>query len=89
MQFISLCLALLACGSGLWAAREWFVASRIPVAPSWIVEPGEVTASLQGWVAASMAASAQSSRLNARAAIWTGVSVALSGLLAVSSVVKF
>lgn len=89
MQIISVLLALLACGSGLWAAREWFVVSRIPVVPSWIVEPGEVTGSLQGWVAAIMAASHQSSRRNARAAIWTGVSVALSGLLAVSSVVKF
>lgn len=89
MQIISVLLALLACGSGLWAAREWFVASRIPVVPSWIVEPGEVTGSLQGWVATIMAASAQSSRLNARAAIWTGISVAFSGLAVVAGVVKF
>lgn len=89
MQIISLLLALLACGSGLWAAHEWFVASRISVVPSWIVEPGEVTGSLQGWVLAIMTASERSSRQNARTALFTGISVALSGLAAVLSVVKF
>lgn len=82
MPFASLLSASLACGSGLWAAREWWKASRISVVPAWGVEPGDVTSSMQGWIAAIMAASDQSSRQNARSAIWTGISVALSGLAA-------
>lgn len=88
MPFVSLLSAGLACVSGLWAAREWWKASRIPVVPAWVVEPGEVTSSILGWVAAIMAASDQSNRQNARAAIWTGASVALSGLAAFLGAVK-
>ncbi len=88
MPVFSLLFAGLACGSGLWAADEWWKASRIPVVPAWHVEPGEVTSSMQGWMAAIMAASDQSNRQNARAAIWTGVSVALSGLAAFLGAVK-
>lgn len=89
MQTASLILSLLACGSGLWAAREWWAASKISIVPSWGVEPGAVTGSIQGWLAAIMEAAGKSNRQNARAAIWTGVSVALSGLAALISVVKF
>lgn len=88
MPFASLLSAGLACGSGLWAALEWWKASRIPVVPAWGVEPGEATNSMQGWIAAIMVAADKSNRQNARAAIWTGASVALSGLAAFLGAVK-
>lgn len=78
----SLIIAVLACVTGLRAAYLWWQASRIPVNPAWIVEPGETTDSLQGWVAAMLEASFRSSKKNARAAVWTGVSAGLSGLTA-------
>ena len=78
----SLIIAALACVTGLRAAYLWWRASRIAANPVWVAEPGEAMASLQGWVFAMLEASSRSSQKNARAAIWTGVSVGLSSLTA-------
>lgn len=80
MQIGSLIAAAAACGTGLRAAYLWWRASRLPVAPVWSVEPGEVEASMQGWIAALLSASSKSGAQNAAAAIWTGASVGLSGV---------
>lgn len=82
MHIGSLIVAAVACVTGLCAAYLWWQASRIPVDPVWYVEPGETIGSMQGWIAAMLEASGKSSAKNARAAIWTGISVALSGLVA-------
>ncbi|SDF26788.1 hypothetical protein SAMN04515659_0545 [Dyella sp. 333MFSha] len=79
-----LIVAALACVTGLRAACLWWQASRIVANPVWVAEPGEAMASLQGWVFAMLEASSRSSRKNARAAIWTGISVGLSSLTALS-----
>jgi hypothetical protein len=80
MQIVSFAVAAAACGTGLRAAYLWWQASRIPVVPAWHVEPGEAEASMQGWIAALLDASSKSGVQNASAAIWTGVSVGLSGV---------
>lgn len=80
MQMVLMITATLACGTGLKASHLWWGASRIPVMPSWVVEPGETADSLQGWMAALLQASHDASSKNACAAIWTGVSVGLSGI---------
>jgi hypothetical protein len=85
MHIGSLIVAALACGSGLWAAYLWWQASRIAIVPFWQVEPGEAMASMQGWNAATIDAFGKSGAKNASAALWTGVSVALSGLAALLS----
>jgi hypothetical protein len=82
MHIASLIVAALACGTGLWAASLWWQASRIPVAPSWQVEPGEPVASMEGWIVATIEAFGKSGAKNASAALWTGGSVALSGIAA-------
>ncbi|WP_369929889.1 hypothetical protein [Xanthomonas sp. NCPPB 2632] len=86
MQLFLMMIAALACGTGLKAAYLWWRASRIPVMPSWVVEPGETVASLQGWMAATLDATHNANSKNACAAIWTAASVGLSGIATIISV---
>lgn len=94
LTFVSGVLTLASSLVGLWAARLWWSASRQPV-PDWVPpwtwsdRPGDPDVEVRGEVVAATAALFELSkslregaRLNARAALWTGVSVV--GLLAAS-----
>lgn len=81
---------------GLYAARLWFRASKIPIRATWEIgengtegtEPGEHEASQDGWLWGTIDSIVKSSELNKRAAWWTGVAIILgtvSNLISVSS----
>jgi hypothetical protein len=84
MKWACVGLALVAACTGLVAAVYWYRSSRVPITPTWTTEPGETGEAQMGWTVGTMKAFCLSSRLNAKAAIWTAVSV---GLAAVSSIV--
>lgn len=74
--------ALLALGTGVFAAWKWYQASKVEVVPSWI-EQGRIErpgGEIEGWVLGHMKASQKSAALNKVAAIWTGISVILGPL---------
>lgn len=87
MKIGSFALALAALITGLLAAWKWYKASGVEIIPVWqqmgvIERPG---GDPEGWVVGIMQAAQESSSLNQTAALWTAVSVALSGLSAVFS----
>ena len=69
--------------TGLWAAWLWFKASKIDLRP--MMQVGDDLAEIgvdlhpNAWIEAMKDTVQQSSDLNRRAALWTAVSVALSG----------
>jgi hypothetical protein len=80
VKAVALGLAIVGLLAGLWAARLWWRASRVEIVPTYIehgrIEP--VGGSQMDWILGTIKASNNSSRLNARAAIWTAVAIVLS-----------
>jgi hypothetical protein len=70
--------ALLAFGTGMIAAIYWYRSSKIHIDATWTIAPGDTLDSVAGWTAGTMQAFNVSSSLNARAAIWTAISVMLT-----------
>jgi hypothetical protein len=84
MEVVSIVLAVAAFLVGLKAARDWYVSSQIVPDPGWSVEPGELSLSQMGWLAALMEASSKSAELNRTAALWTAWSVGLSAAASIA-----
>ena len=85
LKQISFGLTLLAAAAGFVAAYYWYRSSKVPTNPTWITEPGEELNSQAGWIAGMMQASAEAARLNAVAAMWTGISVVLAVLSSIAA----
>ena len=80
MKVIGLVCAFIALVTGLIAAHFWYRASKVPIVPSWKIEPGESDASMQGWQSGTMQAFSNSGQLNKVAALWTAIAVASSAI---------
>ncbi len=80
-------LTLFPAFTGVYAARLWYLSSKLYVRPIWEkcggIEPGVPSASNSGWIAGILEASSESAELNRRAALWTAVSVGLSAAVTV------
>jgi hypothetical protein len=85
MKITGLILAVLSAVAGVWAAREWYLASRVDFVPHTYVDgklielPSSDTAE---WLKSLRLTLKEPGQLNKRAALWTAASVALSGLAA-------
>lgn len=77
MKWISVSLAFAGAVTGLFAAWYWYRSSKVPIQPSWPIEPGDAQLSQTGWVAGTMNAFTKAAKLNANAACLTAVSVVL------------
>jgi hypothetical protein len=79
MHTLAISLGIAGFVLGLLAAWEWFRASRVNIVPVWgDLEPKDPVASQMGWIAGVLQASAESARLNQRAAALTAVTVVVS-----------
>jgi hypothetical protein len=77
-------LAIAALITGLLAAWKWYTASWVQPKPNWRTEPVEPVLSNMGWTGATLEAFEKAGQLNAKAALWTAVSVVLSALSALA-----
>ncbi len=85
MKAVSIVLALLALATGLQAAWLWFKSSKVEINPAWELDiRGDINKNIMGWVTGLMQTFTRSSKLNAKAAIWTAASVFLSAVSAVA-----
>jgi hypothetical protein len=80
LRLATIVLAAMALITGLLASWKWYEASKIHPKPNWKIEPVVPTLRHMGWDAATLEAFQKAGELNARAALWTAVSVALSAL---------
>ncbi|MGJ4888855.1 hypothetical protein ACQR1Y_11705 [Bradyrhizobium sp. HKCCYLRH3099] len=80
----SIALSALALVTGLIAAWRWYEASQIQPTPNWRVEPVIPALKQMSWDAATLEAFQKAGELNARAALWTAASVALSALSSIT-----
>ena len=79
MKIVSATLTVLGAAIGFIAAYYWLQASRVPIIPEWgPIEPGDERYAHSGITAGIMKAFSESSKLNQKAALWTGVSVGLA-----------
>ncbi|MDN7932041.1 hypothetical protein QZM52_12195 [Burkholderia metallica] len=80
-------LTLFPAFTGVYAARLWYLSSKLHVKPTWEkyagFEPGVSSASTSGWIAGIIDANRESAELNRRAALWTATSVGLSAVVTV------
>jgi hypothetical protein len=82
MKCVSIGLAVGALATGLIAAWFWYRSSIVQPDPGWsVANPEPVIPELRqmAWNTAILAANTKSSDLNKTAALWTALSVALSG----------
>jgi hypothetical protein len=92
MKMLDIGLAILACITGVIAATYWYRSSNVPIDPIWpegafgLVEPGEHTASQNGWIAGMMQSNVRAAALNSKAALWTAGSVLLAAAASILSV---
>jgi hypothetical protein len=92
MKGLELGLAILACLTGIVAAVYWYRSSKVQIIPVWPggpfgpIEPGEMEASQYGWIAGMMEANSSAAALNAKAALWTGVSVLMAAAASIVSI---
>jgi len=79
VRAIAFVLGVVGAVVGLWAAWEWFRASRVDAAPIWAndMEPKVTELAYAGWIAGMLQAGLESSRFNQRAAALTAIAVAL------------
>lgn len=75
-------LTLFPAFTGVYAARLWYLSSKLYVRPTWekcggIEPPGAGSASNTGWIAGILEASSESAELNRRAALWTVIGAGL------------
>jgi hypothetical protein len=79
MRLLTIFLALTGFVVGVLASLDWFRASQINAVPVWGErEPIDPVQSQAGWIAGMLTATSESSRLNRRAALLTGVAVVLT-----------
>jgi hypothetical protein len=86
MRSINIGLVIFTFITGTVAAVYWYRSSQISIRPTWSIEPGEHQLSQSGWVTGTLQAFSESAVLNAKAAIWTAVSVVLGTLSSVAGV---
>ena len=88
MKVALLAVALAAAWTGAWAAWLWYKASRVNVIPLWAVngrmEPVDPQQATSEWIVAFLQTGQKASDLNRRAALWTAISVFLSGATTVA-----
>jgi len=70
--------------TGIVAAAYGYRSGRIGIKPAWNVEPGDTQLSEAGWIGGTLEAFAASVNLNAKGALWTAGSVALTAISIVS-----
>lgn len=93
MKSASLAAAVLALSTGIAAAIYWYRSSKVQIEPMWpsgaggLVEPGEREEAQESWIGGTLMAFSASADLNAKAAIWTAVSVLLAGIASILSAV--
>jgi hypothetical protein len=77
---VSLGFAIVAIATGLAASWYWYRASKVKNNPAWelIIDPGAAPHNTMGHVAGLMLAWQSAGKLNAKAALWTAVSVMCS-----------
>ena len=78
-----------AAGSGAWAAWLWYRASNVTSVPDWGpggFEPVDPQIGQMMWTGALLNGAVTSSKLNARAARWTGAAVALTAIQTVAGI---
>lgn len=92
MKLAGIGLAVAALVSGIVAAGYWYRSSKLQITPAWglgsmgeLFQPLEQDDAQQGWIVGMLEASSASADRNAKAAIWTAVSVVLG---AISSIVS-
>ena len=85
MKLTALICAMLSAGSGGWASYVWYLASKVNFVPYEEIN-GKIREVIQrdlnSWFGAVKLTLKKSGDLNKRAAIWTAISVALSGISA-------
>jgi hypothetical protein len=70
--------------TGLIAAAYCLRASKVNIKPTWDTEPAEGHLSDKGWTFGMLQAAIVSANLNAKAAVWTAVSVVFSVVSAIA-----
>jgi len=87
MKIVEIAIAILAAVTGMVAAGYWYRASRITADPGWgpngLARPGIHSAEQDGWIVAMLQSASESAHLNKIAALWTAVTVALTGISAI------
>lgn len=82
-------LAATTLATAVIGAFYWWRSSRVNAVPSWsqmgTAEPGDLTLTQMGWLAASIEAALKTAALNKVAAIWTGVSAIFGALTTIGS----
>lgn len=90
MKVAEIAIAILAFATGLVAAWYWYRASKITADPGWgpngLAEPGVHSAAQDAWIVAMLQSASESARLNKIAALWTAVTVALTGISSIAAV---
>jgi hypothetical protein len=83
----ALTLALPTLAAGLWSARLWLKSSKVRVVPLYaklgLIEP--VGGSQMDWFVGQLEANSLTADLNAKAAIWSAVTVILSALASLTN----
>jgi hypothetical protein len=92
MKLAGIGLAVLALASGIMAAGYWYRSSKLQITPAWgsgsqgeLFQPLDSEDAQQGWIVGMLETSSVSADMNAKAAIWTAVSVVIG---AISSIVS-
>jgi hypothetical protein len=77
--------------AGVYAASLWYSASRVFVMPMWYnagqIEPLDPHESSHEWTIALLQTAVKSGALNKQAAIWTAVTVVLSGIATLATLI--
>lgn len=89
MKWVSLAAVMVSFGAGMWAAWLWWRSSRVRANPEWVrdyrtglpMQPVDPTLTQMSWFDALLRASEEAAALNARAALWTAITVVV-GLVA-------
>lgn len=82
---VAIIMAGLTCITGCVSAWLWFAASRVQIIPTWAqgtrpFEPVDQQQAQAGWTVGILQAAERGARLNARAALWSGITALLSAL---------
>jgi len=81
MKLVSLTLALCGFVTGIVAAWIWHKASKVPISPE--IVPDDPVYGTMVWAESTKTAFQKAGELNAKAAAWTALSVAINALAAV------
>ena len=92
MKCLSLIAVIASFGTGMWAAWLWYLSSQVAVDPHWPKDqltgvpfaPVDQERQHSDWIVALLKAGQTSAALNAKAAFWTAITVALTTVAAVT-----